>query len=64
MMMVAIFSFHMIASGYRSLYHKRVHEGQKPGRLDLVLQGVAAVVSGDLMVGSVSGLGELRVEVR
>ena len=27
-------------------------------------EGVAAVASGDLMVGSVSGLGELRVEVR
>ena len=37
--MVAVFSFHMIASGYRALFHKRLHEGQKPATLDLVLQG-------------------------
>ena len=24
---LALFSFHLVASGYRALYHKRVHEG-------------------------------------
>jgi uncharacterized membrane protein len=50
MAMVAVFSFHLIASGYRSLYHKRLHEGQGPQPLDLVLQGSAAVVNGGLFL--------------
>jgi hypothetical protein len=50
MAMVAIFSFHMIASGYRSLYHKKLHEGQKPRRADLVIQGTAAVINMGLLL--------------
>jgi uncharacterized membrane protein len=48
--MVAVFSFHMIATGYRSLYHKRLHEGQKPATMDLVLQGSAGVINGGLFI--------------
>lgn len=48
--MLAVFSFHMAASGYRSLYHKRLHEGQKPGSMDLALQGVAGAVNGGLFI--------------
>lgn len=48
--MVAVFSFHMIASGYRSLYHKRLHRGQKPARTDIVLQGVAGLVNVGLLL--------------
>ncbi|HQV51545.1 MAG: hypothetical protein IPI00_05285 [Flavobacteriales bacterium] len=43
MAMLAIFSFHLVASGYRSLYHKKLHEGQRAGRLDWILQGVAGL---------------------
>ena len=48
--LVALFSFHMIASGYRALYHKRLHEGQKPATMDLVLQGMAGIVNGGLFI--------------
>lgn len=50
MAMVAIFSFHMIASGYRSLYHKKLHEGQKPRAMDIVLQGSAGVINAGLLL--------------
>jgi len=48
--MVAVFSFHMIASGYRALYQKKLHEGQKPARWDLIVQGIAAVINGGLFI--------------
>lgn len=48
--LVAVFSFHMIASGYRALYLKRLHEGQRLGRLDYIIQGSAAVVNGGLFI--------------
>lgn len=48
--MLAVFSFHMAASGYRSLYHKRLHAGQKPSTMDLVVQGTAGVVNGGLFI--------------
>jgi len=48
--MMAVLSFHMAASGYRSLYHKRLHAGQRPGTMDLVLQGTAGVVNGGLFI--------------
>lgn len=44
--LLALFSFHLVASGYRALYHKRVHEGQKPSQADLLLQGGAGVING------------------
>ena len=48
--LVAVFSFHMIASGYRALYHKKLHEGQKPGQLDIILQASAGVINGGLFI--------------
>lgn len=48
--MVAVFSFHMIASGYRALYLKRLHEGQRAGRIDYIIQGSAAVINGGLFL--------------
>lgn len=48
--LVAVFSFHMIASGYRALFHKRLHEGQKAGALDIILQGSAGVINGGLFI--------------
>ncbi|MEX1132384.1 MAG: hypothetical protein WEC15_04095, partial [Flavobacteriales bacterium] len=54
MAMVAVFSFHMIASGYRSLYLKKLHEGQKPARADVLVQGIAGVVNGGLFLWAIS----------
>lgn len=54
MAMVAVFSFHLIASGYRSLYHKKLHEGQKPTRADKLIQGAAGVINGGLFLWAVS----------
>lgn len=48
--MLAVLSFHMVASGYRSLHHKRLHAGQKPDTMDIVLQGTAGVVNGGLFI--------------
>lgn len=48
--MVAVFSFHLVASGYRSLYLKRLHEGQRPGTMDKVIMGVAILVNGGLFM--------------
>ena len=49
--LVAVFSFHLAASGYRSLYLKKLHEGLKPATLDLWLHGVAGVMNGGLLIG-------------
>lgn len=54
MALVAVFSFHMIASGYRSLYLKKLHEGQKPVKADILIQGTAAVVNGGLFLWAIS----------
>lgn len=51
--LVAVFSFHMVASGYRSLYHKRLHQGQKPDKWDIVLQAIAGIVNGGLFIWGV-----------
>jgi len=52
--LVAVFSFHMVASGYRALFHKRLHEGQKPGTMDLLLQGTAGFINGGLLVWGIT----------
>jgi uncharacterized membrane protein len=48
--LVAVFSFHMVATGYRSLYHKRLHQGQKPDKWDIILQAIAGAVNGGLFI--------------
>lgn len=48
--LVGIFSFHMVASGYRSLYLKKLHEGLKPAAIDIWLHGVAGIVNGGLLI--------------
>jgi uncharacterized membrane protein len=54
--LIAVFSFHMVASGYRSLYLKKLHEGLKPDGLDKWLHGVAGVVNGGLLIWGLSHL--------
>ncbi len=50
MALVALFSFHMLASGYRALFLKKLHEGQRMQRWDFILQGSAAVINGALFL--------------
>lgn len=50
MAMVAVFSFQMIASGYRALYLKRLHEGQRPAGMDKLIMGAAILVNGGLFM--------------
>lgn len=59
--LVAVFSFHLVGSGYRSLYLKKLHEGQKPERIDFILHGTAGVVNGCLLIW---GLAHLLLGVR
>jgi uncharacterized membrane protein len=54
--LVSVFSFHLVASGYRSLYLKKLHEGLKPVTLDLWLHGVAALFNGGLLIWGLSHL--------
>ncbi len=54
--LIAVFSFHMIASGYRSLHLKKLHEGLKPDTIDKWLHGIAGVVNGGLLIWGLSHL--------
>lgn len=54
--LIAVFSFHMVASGYRSLYLKKLHEGLKPAAADLWLHGIAGVFNGGLLIWGLSHL--------
>lgn len=54
--LVAVFSFHMVASGYRSLYLKKLHEGLRPRGVDLWLHGIAGLMNGGLLIWGISHL--------
>lgn len=54
MPLVALFGFHMIAVGYRSLYLKKLHEGQKPSKADLMVVSTAAVINAGLFLWALS----------
>lgn len=54
--MVAVFSLHLAASGYRSLYLKKLHEGLKPTITDLWLHGTAALFNGSLLIWGLAHL--------
>ena len=45
--LVAIFSFHMIGSGYRALYFKKLHEGQKP-EVSMIWAGMSIASSSQI----------------
>ncbi len=45
MALVAVFSFHLAAAGYRSLSLKKLHEGQRMAKWDFILHGTAAIVN-------------------
>lgn len=50
MALVAFFSFHMALSGYRGLYLKGLHKGQRPGRWDLLMHGAVGLVNTGLLL--------------
>lgn len=50
MVLVAVFSFQLVASGYRALFLKRLHEGQRPGGWDTLLMGAGILVNGGLFM--------------
>lgn len=50
LLLVAVFSFQLVASGYRALYLKRLHEGQRPAFWDKLIMGVAILVNGGLFM--------------
>ena len=54
--LLGVFSFHLAASGYRSLYLKKLHEGLKPAAVDLWLHGVAGLINGGLLIWGVAHL--------
>ena len=56
MALVAVFSFHLVASGWRALYLKRLHKGQRPERLDWILHGTAGAINFCLLLYGASGL--------
>ena len=56
MMLVAVFSFHLVASGYRALYLKKLHKGQRPGPVDWLLNGTAGVFNVALLLWGMSGI--------
>lgn len=49
LLLISIFSYYLVANGYRSLYLKKLHGGQKPTVVDWLLN----IVSGIFMVGMV-----------
>lgn len=48
--MVAMFSFQLVASGYRALYLKKLHEGQRPATMDKAIMGAGILVNGGLFM--------------
>ncbi|MBK8581090.1 MAG: hypothetical protein LKM36_08840 [Flavobacteriales bacterium] len=54
--LVAVFSFYLVASGYRSLYLKKLHKGIRPAKMDIALQGIAGLVNGSLLIWGLAHL--------
>lgn len=56
MALVAVFSFHLTAAGWRALYLKRLHKGQRPAAIDWVLHGTAGAFNFCLLLWGVGGI--------
>ena len=50
MALVAVFSFHLTATGWRALYLKKLHKGQRPTAVDWLLHGTAGAFNFCLLV--------------
>jgi hypothetical protein len=56
MALVAIFSAHLVLAGWRALYLKRLHKGQRPTWIDWSLHGMAALFNAGLLLLGITGL--------
>lgn len=56
MALVAVFSFHLVASGWRGLYLKKLHKGLRAQRMDWVLHGTAGAFNFCLLLWGTFGL--------
>lgn len=56
MALLAVFSFHLTAAGWRALYLKRLHKGQRPAAIDWVLHGTAGIMNFCLLLWGVGGM--------
>jgi len=43
LLMIGLFSYYLVVSGYRSLYHKQLHWSQKPNWIDWLINGTAVI---------------------
>lgn len=50
LLMVGFFSYHMVVSGYRSLYLKQLHRSQRPASLDWLIAGIAIIFNAALLI--------------
>lgn len=48
--MVAIFTLYLISTGYRALYLKQLHKGQKPQKIDWVILWLGCIAGIGLMI--------------
>jgi uncharacterized membrane protein len=56
MALVALFSAHLVLAGWRSLYLKRLHKGQRAEWIDWSLHGAAAVFNFSLLLVGLGGM--------
>lgn len=56
MAMVGVFSFQLVASGYRALYLKKLHEGQRPRGMDKAILMIAGFTNGGLLIWGIVNL--------
>lgn len=54
LVLIALLSLYLVLSGYRSLYLKKLHRGQKPTVLDKTLQGSALLLNLGLLIWGIS----------
>lgn len=50
LLMVAFFSYHMVCTGYRALYLKKLHLNQKPRLIDWFISGIAGLFNLSLII--------------
>ena len=50
LLMIAVFSYNMICSGYRSIYLKKLHKSQKPLLIDWLISSIALIFNTGLLI--------------
>lgn len=53
LLMIGLFSFYLVVSGYRSLFHKQLHWSQKPSWLDYLINSMAFLAMSAMFVWGV-----------